>query len=51
MSTDPVTGSTKDLPANPNLEHLRNDSRFEFQPIDINQPFDCGPVARSDNRR
>ncbi len=27
-----------------NLDHLRNDSRFEFQQIDINQPFDCGPV-------
>jgi len=27
-----------------NLEHLRNDSRFEFQQVDINQPFDCGPV-------
>ena len=27
-----------------NLHHLRNDSRFEFQRIDINQPFDCGKV-------
>lgn len=27
-----------------NIEHLRNDSRFEFQLIDINEPFDCGPV-------
>ena len=27
-----------------NLEHLRNESAFEFQKIDINQPFDCGPV-------
>jgi dTDP-glucose 4,6-dehydratase len=27
-----------------NLEHLRNDHRFEFREIDINQPFDCGKV-------
>jgi dTDP-glucose 4,6-dehydratase len=27
-----------------NLAHLRNDSRFEFLEIDINQPFDCGRV-------
>ena len=27
-----------------NIEHLRNDSRFEFQEIDINKPFDCGRV-------
>ena len=27
-----------------NLEHLRNDSRFEFQELDIIEPFDCGPV-------
>ena len=27
-----------------NFDHLRNDSRFEFQQIDINQPFDCGTV-------
>jgi dTDP-glucose 4,6-dehydratase len=27
-----------------NLDHLRNDSRFEFQQIDIIEPFDCGPV-------
>ncbi|HEX8815321.1 MAG TPA: UDP-glucuronic acid decarboxylase family protein [Terriglobales bacterium] len=25
-----------------NLEHLRNEPRFEFREIDINQPFDCG---------
>src|SRR5271154_3866469 len=28
----------------PNLEHLRNDPRFEFRQLDINQPFDCGRV-------
>ncbi len=28
-----------------NLDHLRNDARFEFRQLDINQPFDCGPVA------
>lgn len=28
----------------PNLEHLRNEPRFEFRKIDINEPFDCGPV-------
>ena len=27
-----------------NLEHLRNDGRFKFQQIDINEPFDCGRV-------
>ena len=27
-----------------NIDHLRSDSRFEFQQIDINQPFDCGKV-------
>jgi dTDP-glucose 4,6-dehydratase len=27
-----------------NFDHLRNDARFEFRQIDINQPFDCGPV-------
>jgi dTDP-glucose 4,6-dehydratase len=27
-----------------NLEHFRNDPRFEFQQIDINDPFDCGHV-------
>jgi len=27
-----------------NLDHLRNDNRFEFQQIDITEPFDCGAV-------
>jgi len=27
-----------------NLEHLRNEPRFEFQQIDINEQFDCGAV-------
>ena len=27
-----------------NIAHLRNDPRFEFQKLDINQPFDCGKV-------
>ena len=27
-----------------NLEHLRNEPHFEFQKLDVNQPFDCGPV-------
>jgi dTDP-glucose 4,6-dehydratase len=27
-----------------NLEHLRNEPRFEFRKIDINEPFDCGAV-------
>jgi dTDP-glucose 4,6-dehydratase len=27
-----------------NLEHLRNDSRFELQEIDVSEPFDCGSV-------
>jgi dTDP-glucose 4,6-dehydratase len=26
------------------LDHLRHDSRFEFQQMDINEPFDCGKV-------
>jgi dTDP-glucose 4,6-dehydratase len=26
------------------LDHLRNEARFEFRKIDINQPFDCGKV-------
>ena len=34
-----VTGSLR------NLEHLRNEPRFEFHQSDINQPFDCGPVS------
>ena len=33
-----VTGNLR------NLEHLRNEPRFEFRQQDINQPFDCGPV-------
>ena len=28
----------------PNLDHLRNEPRFEFRKLDINEPFDCGPV-------
>ena len=28
-----------------NLEHLRNEPRFEFRQLDINQPFDCGEVG------
>jgi len=28
----------------PNLQHLRNDARFEFRQLDINQPFDCGRI-------
>ena len=28
----------------PNLQHLRNDARFEFRELDINQPFDCGRI-------
>jgi dTDP-glucose 4,6-dehydratase len=28
-----------------NLEHLRNEANFEFLQIDINRPFDCGPIA------
>ena len=28
----------------PNLEHLRHEPRFEFRKLDINEPFDCGPV-------
>ena len=27
-----------------NLDHLSNETRFEFQNIDINEPFDCGAV-------
>ena len=27
-----------------NLEHLRNDSRFELQQFDINEPFDYGKI-------
>jgi dTDP-glucose 4,6-dehydratase len=27
-----------------NLDHLRNDARFEFRQIDICEPFDCGKV-------
>jgi dTDP-glucose 4,6-dehydratase len=27
-----------------NLEHLRNDARFEFQQVDVSEPFDCGRV-------
>jgi dTDP-glucose 4,6-dehydratase len=27
-----------------NFSHLRNETSFEFRKIDINQPFDCGPV-------
>jgi dTDP-glucose 4,6-dehydratase len=27
-----------------NIEHLRNESRFEFLELDVNQPYDAGPV-------
>lgn len=27
-----------------NLDHLRNEPRFEFRKLDINEPFDCGAV-------
>lgn len=27
-----------------NLEHLRHETDFEFEQIDINRPFDCGPI-------
>jgi len=27
-----------------NLEHLRNEPRFEFHQLDVSQPFDCGLV-------
>jgi dTDP-glucose 4,6-dehydratase len=27
-----------------NLHHLRNEPRFEFRELDINESFDCGPV-------
>src|SRR5579859_1762861 len=33
-----VTGSTR------NIEHLKNESRFEFIQQDVNQPYDPGPV-------
>ncbi len=33
-----LTGRTR------NLEHLRNESRFEFRQLDICEPFDCGQV-------
>ncbi|HZQ23232.1 MAG TPA: UDP-glucuronic acid decarboxylase family protein [Terriglobales bacterium] len=33
-----LTGSMR------NLQHLQNDSRFEFRQLDIRQPFDCGKV-------
>jgi dTDP-glucose 4,6-dehydratase len=33
-----LTGHTR------NLEHLRNERRFEFQQVDICEPFDCGKV-------
>jgi dTDP-glucose 4,6-dehydratase len=33
-----LTGSER------NLSHLRREANFELQTIDINQPFDCGPV-------
>ncbi len=25
-----------------NIEHLRNESRFEFAKVDVSEPFDCG---------
>jgi dTDP-glucose 4,6-dehydratase len=28
-----------------NLDHLKNEPRFEFHRLDICQPFDCGPVG------
>lgn len=28
----------------PNLEHLRADSRFEFQQLDVCEPYECGAV-------
>src|SRR5262245_49601856 len=34
-----LTGSLR------NLQHLLNDPRFQFEQLDINQPFDCGPVS------
>lgn len=27
-----------------NLQHLRNEPRFEFRKLDINDPFDCGHI-------
>ena len=27
-----------------NIEHLRNDSSFEFVKVDVSEPFDCGAV-------
>jgi dTDP-glucose 4,6-dehydratase len=27
-----------------NLEHLRNDACFEFQQVDVSEPYDCGRV-------
>ena len=27
-----------------NLEHLKNDARFEFRQLDVCEPFDCGAV-------
>ncbi|HTS57902.1 MAG TPA: UDP-glucuronic acid decarboxylase family protein [Terriglobales bacterium] len=27
-----------------NLRHLRNEPRFEFRQIDVNDPFDCGKI-------
>lgn len=27
-----------------NLQHLGNDSRFEFRQLDVCEPFDCGPA-------
>jgi dTDP-glucose 4,6-dehydratase len=27
-----------------NIDHLGNDSRFEFVKLDVSEPFDCGPV-------
>jgi dTDP-glucose 4,6-dehydratase len=33
-----LTGRTQ------NLEHLRNEQRFEFVEQDVNEPFDCGKV-------
>ncbi len=27
-----------------NLEHLRNEARFEFLQVNVSEPFDCGPV-------
>jgi dTDP-glucose 4,6-dehydratase len=27
-----------------NIEHLRNDSRFEFVKVDVSEPFDCSAV-------